>query len=413
MIRHSGRRGRHRHDPAHLLFDVDADKIVFPIWAPVGTALLATILGVGVAADRGAISSPDWSTVFVLLATVPWILDVVVYLKGSRSGIPLPLFNLMVLAGVLGLLLDPVTNDYTPFFLVMLCAEMAARVPPRKGVLVLIGSMAVIIACELANQFEGSFIWVIGIAFGWAGGFGCQMCLRLLQEMKASQDTLVEKAAAEERQRIAREIHDVIAHTLSVTMLHVTGARLALERGNREDAVDALRDAERSGRESLGEIRRTVSVLGSDGTGTDAPMPTATDLPDLVAGFRAAGLDVDLDVHGDPAGLPPALGLGVYRIAQESLTNVAKHAPDSHTDVRLSVEPERVRLVVRDVGDDEVAAPVENGGLGLRGMRERAAALGGSVDARPNGTGWTVDATLPRADPALPSPPGGRRRGRC
>ena len=410
MHRHSGHGGRrHRHDPAQLLFDVDADEIVFPIWAPLGAALLAIILGVGVALDRGAISSPGWSTVFVLLAVVPWILDIVLYVKGRKNGIPLPLFVLMVIGGVLGLILDPVTNDFAPFFLVLLSAEMAARLPPRKGILVMLASIGLMIGVDIAGAFDGWFIWSVGIAFGWAGGFGCQMCLRLLQEMKASQHTLAEKAAAEERQRIAREIHDVIAHTLSVTMLHVTGARLALERGNRDDAVDALRDAERTGRESLGEIRRTVGVLGSDGTGTGAPMPTATDLPELVAGFRAAGLDVELDVHGDPAGLPPALGLGVYRIAQESLANVAKHAPSSHTDVRLTVDPECVRLVVRDVDDHEVAAPVGNGGLGLRGMRERAVALGGSVDARPDGAGWTVNATLPLTDP----PATGRRRRPC
>ena len=87
MHRHSGRGGRrHRHDPAQLLFDVDADEIVFPIWAPLGAALLAIILGVGVALDRGVISSPGWATVFALLAVVPWILDIVLYVKGSRSG---------------------------------------------------------------------------------------------------------------------------------------------------------------------------------------------------------------------------------------------------------------------------------------------------------------------------------------
>jgi signal transduction histidine kinase len=210
---------------------------------------------------------------------------------------------------------------------------------------------------------------------------------------------------AEERQRIAREIHDVIAHTLSVTMLHVTGARLALERGDRDDAIAALRDAEQMGRESLGDIRRTVGVLGSDGTGTDAPMPTAAELPDLVAGFRSAGLDVDLEMHGDAAGLPPALGLGLYRIAQESLANVAKHAPGSRTEVRLAVGDANVRLVVCDDDGGAVPPPAENGGLGLRGMRERAAALGGSLDARPDGEGWLVEATLPRPDAP--------RRNRC
>ncbi|MGQ0804291.1 MAG: sensor histidine kinase [Actinomycetota bacterium] len=404
MHRH-GRRSAHRHGHRHDdLLRADGDEIVFPVWAPAGAALMAVVVAVGVAAQRGAISSPGWATVLVALAALPWVLDIALFLKTGR-GVPLPLFVLVVLGAVFALVVDPVDIDFAPFFLVLLVGEMAARLDPANGALVLAASMAVMIGVEVLGRYDGSFIWVVGLALGWAGGFGCRVELQLLQEMKASQATLAEKAATEERQRIAREIHDVIAHTLSVTMLHLTGARLALERGDRDDAVAALRDAEEMGRESLGDIRRTVGVLGADGSGTDAPMPTATELPDLVAGFQAAGLDVALDVQGDPAGLPPALGLSVYRITQESLANVAKHAPVSHTEVRLAVDPDCVHLVVADHDGRTVPVPSENGGLGLRGMRERAAALGGSLDARPDGDGWLVEATLPR--------PGARRRNRC
>jgi len=385
----------------------EGEKLEFPVWAPAGAALMAVVLAFGVAVQRGAITSPGWATVLIALAALPWVLDILLYLKTGR-GVPLPLFVLVVLGAVLALVLDPVEIDFAPFFLVLLAGEMAARLPARHGVLVLLGSVAVIVGAEALGRYDGSFIWAIGIALGWAGGFGCQIELRLLQEMKASQATLAEKAATEERQRIAREIHDVIAHTLSVTMLHLTGARLALERGDREEAITALRDAEQMGRESLGDIRRTVGVLGADGSGTDAPMPTAAELPELVAGFQAAGLDVELEVEGDPEPLPPALGLGVYRIAQESLTNVAKHAPGSRTEVRLAVGPRQVHLIVRDHDGAAVPLPSENGGLGLRGMRERASALGGSLDARPDAEGWLVEATLPR-----PDAPRERHRRRC
>jgi signal transduction histidine kinase len=395
MHRH-GRGSALRHDHSHLPH-AGGDKLEFPVWAPAGAALMAVVVAVGVAAQRGAITSPGWATVLITLAALPWVLDIALFLKFGR-GVPLPLFVAVVLGAVLALALDPVTNDWAPFFLVLLAAEMAARLPARNGVLVLLGSAAVMMGPEVAGRYDGAFIWVIGIALGWAGGFGCRVELQLLQEMKASQATMVEKAATEERQRIARELHDVIAHTLSVTMLHLTGARLALERGDRDDAIAALRDAEQLGRESLGDIRRTVGVLGSDGGGTDAPMPTAAELPELVAGFQAAGLDVALDVQGEPAELPPALGLGVYRIAQESLANVAKHAPSSRTQVRLAVDPRQVHLVVRDQDGHPVPPPAENGGLGLRGMRERAATLGGSLEACPDAKGWRVEATLPRPD---------------
>jgi signal transduction histidine kinase len=402
MHRHSQHPPRRlAHHQSHHHF---GEKLDFPLWAPGGAAVMAVILGVAVASDRGAIASPGWATVFVGLAALPWVLDITLYLLTGR-GIPVPLFVLVVLGGVLGLVLDPVELDFAPFFLVLLAAEMATRLRPVAGAAVMVASMAVMVGAEGFDRYDGAFIWVVGIALGWAGGFGLQMNLRLLLEMKASQATLVEKAAADERQRIAREIHDVIAHTLSVTMLHLTGARLALERGDRDDAVAALRDAEQMGRESLSDIRRTVGVLGSDGIGTEAPLQTAAELPDLVAGFRSAGLDVDLSVRGDPAGLPPALGLGVYRIAQESLANVAKHAPASRAEVRLAVDPDLVHLVVSDQDGRQVSVPSDNGGLGLRGMRERAAALGGSLDARPDGEGWLVEATLPRPDAP--------RRNRC
>ncbi len=212
--------------------------------------------------------------------------------------------------------------------------------------------------------------------------------------------SLAERAAADERQRIAREIHDVVAHSLAVTMLHLTGARLALQRDPKE-AEEALLEAERLGRESLAEIRRTVGLLAPEGTGTAAPMPAAADIPQLVREFEAAGLDVDFELTGDPCTLPAATGLGLYRVAQESLSNVVRHAPNTRTTMSLCVADEMVSLRVRNRLASSTRAASADGGLGVRGMRERVTLLGGELRAGPDGDWWCVDVELPRAvDPA-------------
>jgi signal transduction histidine kinase len=257
-------------------------------------------------------------------------------------------------------------------------------------------AMATVIVAELAGPWDtGGFIWVAGIAFGWLGGFLIRELETRTHELEAAHADLAEKAAADERSRIAREVHDVIAHSLSVTMLHVTAARMALEKGDRtHDAVDSLREAEQQGRRSLTEIRRTVGLLGPDESATAAPMPTTTDLPKLVEQFRDAGLDATLSMEGDVAGLAPATGLNLYRIVQESLTNVAKHAPRAKATVRLDVTAADIKLVVHNELNG-ARSPRSEDGLGLRGMAERAATLGGSLRTD-DSDGWTVSVVAPR-----------------
>jgi len=250
------------------------------------------------------------------------------------------------------------------------------------------------VGVEVSGRYTGAFVWVLGFGLVGASGFAFQVQYRLLDQERAAQAGLAERAAADERQRIAREIHDVIAHSLAVTMLHLTGARLALQRDPKE-AEAALLEAERLGRESLAEIRRTVGVLAPEGTGTAAPMPTAADIQRLVREFEAAGLEVEFQLTGDPAALTPATGLALYRVAQESLSNVVRHAPGSPTSMSLLIGPDVVRLHVRN-RLAEVAAPASaDGGQGVRGMNERVTLLGGALRAGRDGNGWCVDVELP------------------
>ena len=237
--------------------------------------------------------------------------------------------------------------------------------------------------------------WLAGVTLS----VGFSLMIRherdLLRQLRQAQAGLAEQAKTQERNRIARELHDVIGHTLVVSLLHVQSARLAVEH-DPADAARALAEAERLGRECLAEVRVTVGMLreddapAADGGGVSAPLPGIDGLPTLVERFRSAGADITLTVEGDTAHLPATTGLAVYRITQEALTNAVKHAPDSLTALRLTVAAGTVTLTA-----DSAAEPGTGTGLGLVSMRERAESLGGSCAAGPGGRGWLVRATLP------------------
>ncbi len=241
--------------------------------------------------------------------------------------------------------------------------------------------------------------WMAGTTLSVLAAVAIRHEIDLVAQLRAAQAGLAERARAQERNRIARDLHDVIAHTLTVSLLHVTSARLAVQH-DPADAARALAEAERLGRESLAEVRLAVGMLHQpgDGGGT-APLPGAGDLPALVQRFRSAGADVRLAVDGDTTRLPATTGLAVYRILQEALTNAVKHAPGSPTAVRLGVGADTVALAV-----ESAAEPGTGTGVGLVSMRERAESLGGTCQAGPGGQGWLVQATLPL--PGSSRPPG-------
>ena len=232
--------------------------------------------------------------------------------------------------------------------------------------------------------------WIAGTTFAVAAGALVRHERDLTAQLREAQAGLAERARAEERNRIARELHDVIAHTLTVSLLHVTSARLAVEHGL-DDAARSLAEAERLGRESLDEVRRAVGLLHVDGDAAQtAPLPGASDLSALIERFRSAGADATFTVDGDTARLPATTGLAVYRVLQEALTNAIKHAPGSLTAVRIEVAADDVRLEV-----DTSGPPGTGSGLGLLSMRERAESLGGTCAAGPGGRGWLVTASFP------------------
>ena len=273
------------------------------------------------------------------------------------------------------------------------------------GWVILAGGIKLGLACWTAGVavFAGEWLWAVrdpGWA-PWTAGLTATALamalvrhqLVLVEALKTAQAGLAERSAAEERNRIAREIHDVIAHSLTVSLLHISAARLAVET-DPADAARALGEAERLARHSLDEVRGTMGLLGrgSGAPGVAPPAPGAPQVPELVGQLRRAGADVTLVVDGDLATLPSTTGSTLYRITQEALTNATKHAPGSEVQVQVDITGDKVEFSVGSAGP-----PRQGTGMGLQGMRERALAVGGTCSAGPDGRGWMVHACLPRS----------------
>jgi signal transduction histidine kinase len=235
-------------------------------------------------------------------------------------------------------------------------------------------------------------VWTGALAVAVCAGLLGRFLLATIYELQDTQAKLGAQARSEERRHIAREIHDVIAHSLTVTMLQLGAARLAAERNDRDELAAALREAEDAARASLNDVRRTVGLLGQDGSAPGVVQPDARDLLDLVDQYRAAGMDVRIDIMPPDSPLDAVLGLVVYRVVQESLANAAKHAPGSSTTVSIRADGDLV-IEVCSRGGTIVQGPGSR--RGLSGMEQRVHALKGQISTGPCENGWDVVATLP------------------
>ena len=200
-------------------------------------------------------------------------------------------------------------------------------------------------------------------------------------------------AVAEERARIAREMHDIVAHALSVIVLQARGARRMIA-GDPDAARAALDAIESTSSQALAEMRQMLGLLRDNDEAPRAPEPGLAELDGLVAQLREAGLQVDVAVEGAPADLPAGLDRAAYRILQEALTNVLRHAGTAQASVSIAYRPEGLELTVHDTGASGVRRSSD--GRGIIGMRERAATFGGTLDAGPDAAGgFSVHAMLP------------------
>jgi signal transduction histidine kinase len=287
------------------------------------------------------------------------------------------------------------------FFVVLGLAHLALNEPRRMVVLVC--GLGAVIAVAMLAVFDGNDVswqyWIIGFGFGWGTGeLGYRF--RLARDELATARALVaDQAALKERQRIARDVHDVLGHSLTIVMLQLTAARHLLRR-DPDEADAALADAERVGRDSLNQVRRTLGLLrtaeGESERGRVGPSPMLDDLETLLADYRSAGISVHAEIDGPIAALDVARSVAGYRIVQEAMTNVSKHSPAAETCVTVAVDAAGgvCRIVVASHGGQH-GSHGSMPSFGLVGMRERARSVGGFVDAGPVEDGWRVSAELP------------------
>ena len=239
--------------------------------------------------------------------------------------------------------------------------------------------------------------------------------------LERERDAAAARAVAEERLRVARDLHDLVGHGLSAIAVQAGTARVALRIGAVDAATEALTAVEAVTRESLTEVRQVLGVLRSPVPAPEQPAPGLQDVGTLVAHTAAAGCSVATELVGDVSSVPASVSLAAYRILQEALTNVVKHAAGAAVTVRVGASPDAVDLVVEDLpvrvatsGEGvpptgpsaaALATPGQpGGGLGVVGMSERAAAFGGDLVAGPvGGAGWRVTARLPVLCPKEPA----------
>jgi signal transduction histidine kinase len=216
--------------------------------------------------------------------------------------------------------------------------------------------------------------------------------------LEREQELRANAAVAEERARIARELHDLVAHNVSVMVVQAGAERHAL-REDQGSTREALSSIEQAGRQALAEARRLLGMLRRNGDAEGLePQPSLAQLDVLVEQMERAGLPVKLNIDGEPAPLPAGVELCAYRIVQEGLTNALRHAGPARAEVRLSYRPEAVDVQVRDDGRGTGASNGDGAGHGLIGMRERVALYGGRLHAGPrDGGGFEVHAHLPLA----------------
>ncbi len=239
--------------------------------------------------------------------------------------------------------------------------------------------------------------WVIGDNLRTRRAYLAELEARAAR-LEQERETQAERAVIEERTRIARELHDVVAHNVSVMVVQAAAGEELFDT-DPAGARESLAAVASTGRAALGELRRLLGVIRSDDDDREpsfAPQPDIDYLSELVRQVRDAGLAVELSVLGEPRGLPPAVGLCAYRIVQEALTNTLKHANASGAQVNVRYRADALELQVVDNGRGTSAANGETNGHGIIGMRERVALFDGELTAaaRPGG-GFSIRATLP------------------
>jgi signal transduction histidine kinase len=321
---------------------------------------------------------------------------VVVLVLLARRSFP---FGAPVAVWVLAATLSVIDGRLVVSILGVYAAGMAAAVllgladaPRRRAGLAVVLAGATIVVVNDPDRAPGEYVFIpMFFAIAWLAG-------SVLRERAAQAEAAEERArhaVFEERVRIARELHDVVAHHVSMMGVQAGAARMVLER-DRGKAAEALAAIELSSRQAVAELHRLLGFLRQAGDRDDEPArPGLEQLPQLAASLRDSDLTVEVSVEGETRALPPTVDVSAYRIVQEALTNTLKHSAASRADVHVRYWPDEVEVEIVDDGRPTGPPTPGPGGLGLIGMRERTALHGGQLSAGPAaGGGYAVRARL-------------------
>jgi signal transduction histidine kinase len=365
-------------------------------------ALFAAIAVVEVVLRRDASGAPRTTLWFVIPAIVVLAFPAVARRRHPFAAVATFWLLAAALSFVDGRL---VTFPIGVFFLGMVASFLLGDLRDARhawiGLAIAVGGAAIIVYNQPTHT-AGTFVF-IPVLFGisWLAGFALRSREEQAEVAEAraahaerEREVAARIAVAEERARIARELHDVVAHSVSVMVLQVGAVRHKLP-DTLADERDALRGVEKTGRAALAEMRRLLGAMRREGDDVElGPQPGLDGLDALLEDVDRAGLPVRLDVEGERFPLPPAFDLSAYRIVQEGLTNALKHARASHADVVLRYAPDQLEIEVRD--DGQGSSTSDGHGHGLVGVRERVKIYGGEMtaDGEPGG-GFVLRARLP------------------
>ena len=356
-----------------------------------------------------ASSSELWVTAgFVLVQTLPLAL---------RRRYPFAVFLVIGMASiaydVLDIQPDPDTDLFANLLSIYSVSAYASRPLAITAAGIVAAALVVLNVPPIADEEDFASLLTQFALIGGAWVVGKNTVYRRREaELLAERAERIERerrerdriAALEERERLAREIHDVIAHSVSVIAVQAGAARAVAEQ-RPERAREALAQIEEVSRETMIELRRTIGALRAPADEADlAPPPSLDDLEDLAAKVREAGVDVEIVREGDLDEVPAAIDLSAFRVVQEALTNTVKHAGPTAARVLVRSNADAVEVRITDEGPRPgtrpdrgggEGGPIPSGGHGLVGMRERVAVLGGTFEARPDGNGFSVRARFP------------------
>lgn len=354
--------------------------------AIIGVALGVAACAVAILASRGG----AWPV--IVLATVPLLVRAV-----WRS---MPLWVLLVTTTGPVMVAEVIENQPTSATWLIGCVALVVAATDRQRRVEWI-PIALVVGGPLWLRLSGTVdddgnifgIWMMGLLLSATLGTVVGQQRRLILTMREAQANLATAAAAEERHRIARDLHDIVGHSFSVVLLHLAGARHLMSTDH-DRAEAALRQAEDVGRRSMNDLRASLALLR---TADDSHAPTGgvEALPGLVDGMRQAGLDIAYSTVGDLDRVDAAIGIVVHSVAREALTNAAKHAAEGPIACTVTVDDHATLRVTNRVRSSTDAPSTAPSGLGLTGMGERVAAVGGSLRVDNSDGDWSVILEVP------------------